>query len=131
MARRIRRPSVRLWQSELFVIVIVVAMLILSVSLSQDLQRTLKQLGESERLSAVSALAVQLSSDFPLTAGNRVTLHDQVHQFRLVYGDDIWVYAPDGAVIDSTHEGGPPQTVLEQARTQGLADSPPYSNMML
>ena len=131
MARRIRRPSVRLWQSELFVIVIVVAMLILSVSLSQDLQRTLKQLGESERLSAVSALAVQLSSDFPLTAGSRVTLHDQVHQFRLVYGDDIWVYAPDGAVIDSTHEGGPPQTVLEQARTQGLADSPPYSNMML
>ena len=131
MARRIRRPSVRLWQSELFVIVIVVAMLILSVSLSQDLQRTLKQLGESERLSAVSALAVQLSSDFPLTAGNRVTLHDQVHQFRLVYGDDIWVYAPDGAVIDSTHEGGPPRTVLEQARTQGLADSPPYSNMML
>jgi signal transduction histidine kinase len=131
VAPRTRRPSVRLWQSELFVIVIVVAMLILSVSLSQDLQRTLKQLGESERLSAVSALAVQLSSDFPLTTSSRATLDDQVHQFRLVYGDDIWVYAPDGSVIDSTHEGGPPRAALERARTQGFADSPPYSNMTL
>ena len=121
----------RLWQSELFVIVIVVAILILSVSLSQDLQRTLKQLGESERLSAASALAVQLSADFPLTATTRAAVRDQVHQFRLVYGDDVWVYSPDGTVIASTFEGGPSQNVLTQARTQGLADSPPYSNMTL
>ncbi len=131
MARRIRRPSVRLWQSELFVIVIVVAILILSVSLSQDLQRTLKQLGESDRLSAASALAVQLSADFPLTPVSRTTLRDQVHQFRLVYGDDVWVYAADGSVIESTFQGGPPLSVLAQARTQGFADSPPYSNMTL
>jgi PAS domain S-box-containing protein len=131
MARRIRRPSVRLWQSELFVIVIVVAILILSVSLSQDLQRTLKQLGESERLSAASALAVQISADFPLSVVSRVALRDQVHQFRLVYGDDVWVYSPGGTVIDAAFQGGPAQSVLAQARTQGLADSPPYSDMTL
>ena len=51
MARRLRRRSVRLWQTELFIIVIVVAILILSVSLSQGLQRTLVDLGESDQLS--------------------------------------------------------------------------------
>ena len=43
---RTRRRSVRLWQTELFVIVIAVAILILSVSLSEGLQRTLKELAD-------------------------------------------------------------------------------------
>jgi len=128
---RLRRPSVRLWQTELFVIVIVVAILILSVSLSQDLQRTLKTLGESERLSDVSALAVQLGTDFPLTPESRASLSERVHQFRLIYGDQIWVYAPDGTVIESAAAGGPPQSVLTQARIGGYWDAPPYSNMTL
>jgi hypothetical protein len=120
---RVRRPSVRLWQTELFVLVIVVAMLILSVSLSQDLQRTLRQLGESERLSNVSALAAQLGGDFPLTTQSRAALRDHMEQFRLIYGDDVWVYAPDGAPVDSAHQGGPPAALLEQARLGGLNDA--------
>lgn len=128
---RLRRPSVRLWQTELFVIVIVVAILILSVSLSQDLQRTLKTLGEGERLSDASALAVQLGGDFPLTELSRADLREHVHQFRLIYGDQVWVYAPDGSTIESAAVGGPPQSVLDQARVGGLWDAPPYSNMTL
>jgi signal transduction histidine kinase len=126
-----RRPSVRLWQTELFVIVIVVAILILSVSLSQDLQRTLKTLGETEQLSDASALAVQLSPYFPLTAESRVSMRDQVHRFRLIYGGDVWVYGADAALIDSAASGGPPASVLDQARRQGLVDAPPYSSMTL
>jgi signal transduction histidine kinase len=130
VARR-RRPSVRLWQTELFVLVVVVAMLILSVSLSQDLQRTLRQLGESDRLNNASALAVQLGSDFPITDATRPTLLDQIHQFRLMYGDDVWVYDAAGALIQSAAGAGPGAAVLAQARLAGFNDSPPYSSMTL
>lgn len=130
MARR-RRPSVRLWQTELFVIVIVVAILILSMSLSQDLQRTLRQLGERDRLSDASALALTLGSDFPLTDESRADLREHILQFRLIYGNDVWVYSPDGTLIDSASAGGPDATTLELARVGGLGDSPPYSRMML
>lgn len=127
----IRRPSVRLWQTELFVIVIVVAILVLSVSLSQGLQRTLRQLGESDQLSDASALASQLGPQFPMTVESRARLREQVRQFRLIYGDDVWVYDIDGSVIDSANEGGPGVAQLEEARIQGLADSPPYTQMNL
>jgi len=130
MARR-RRPSVRLWQTELFVIVIVVAILILSVSLSSDLQRTLRQLGERDRLSDASALALTLSPDFPLTDESRAVLREHVLQFRLIYGDDVWVYTPDGTLVYSANDGGPDATTLELARVGGLGDSPPYVHMDL
>lgn len=128
---RARRPSVRLWQTELFVIVSIVAILILSVTLSQGLQRTLRQLGETNTLSDASAFALQLSSQFPLTVESRDRLRAQVQQHRQIYGDDVWVYSIDGSVIDAAHTGGPPQSVLEEARIQGLADSPPYAQMTL
>lgn len=130
MARR-KRPSVRLWQTELFVLVIVVAMLILSVSLSQDLQRTLKRLEEIARLSNVSALAVQVGDDFPLTTESRARLREHLREFRLIYGDGVWVYDANGMLIDSTHGEGPPAGTLEQARVAGLNDAPPYSEMTL
>ena len=129
---RARRRSVRLWQTELFVIVIVVAILILSVSLSQGLQRTLSQLGERDQLSDSSALASQLGKEFPLTVESLSRIREHVHQFRQIYGDNVWVYDIDGTVIDSAHENdGPPEEVLEEARIQGLSDSPPYSQMTL
>ncbi|TLM98466.1 MAG: hypothetical protein FDZ75_02310, partial [Actinobacteria bacterium] len=112
---RVRRASVRLWQTELFVIVIVVAILVLSASLSQGLQRTLKQLGENDQLSNASALASELSPEFPLTVESRARLREQVRRFRLIYGDDVWVYDIDGTLIDTVHRGGPPASVLEEA----------------
>ncbi len=127
----VRRPSVRLWQTELFIIVIVVAILILSVSLSEGLTSTLKQLGEQSQLSNASALASQLGAEFPLTVESRARLRDHVDHFRLIYGSDIWVYDVDGTVIDAKHDGGPPPTTLNEARIQGLADSPPYASMNL
>lgn len=128
---RVRRPSVRLWQTELFIIVIVVAILILSVSLSEGLTSTLKQLGEQSELSNASALASQLGPEFPLTVESRARLRDHVSHFRQIYGADIWVYDVDGTVIDAEHDGGPPPTNLNEARIQGLADSPPYASMNL
>ncbi len=128
---RVRRPSLRLWQTELFVIVIVVAILVLSVSLSRGLQRTLIDLGESDQLSDASALASQLSDEFPLTVESRARLREQVRAFRLIYGDNVWVYDIDGTLIDSVGQSGPSAAQLEEARLQGLTDSPPYSEMSL
>ena len=128
---KFRRTSVRLWQTELFVIVIVVAILVLSVSLSQGLQTTLTRLGETDHLIDTSALASQLGPEFPLSAESRVRLHSAIVGFRQLYGDDVWVYAPDGTVIDSASTGGPPADALLAARVQGLKDDPAYSSMVL
>ena len=126
-----RRPSVRLWQTELFIVVIVVAILILSSSLTQGLQRTLRQMGERQQLRNASALAAQVSAEFPLTVESRARLRELVRRFRLIYGDNIWVYDRDGTLIDSVYNARPPQAVLREARLEGLADSPPYTSMTL
>jgi PAS domain S-box-containing protein len=128
---RTGRRSVRLWQTELFFIVIVVAILVLSVSLSQGLQRTLGQLGEADQLSDASALASQLGPEYPLTVESLARIREHVDRFHEIYGDDVWVYDVDGSLRYSTDEEGPPQDVLEEAFVQGLADSPPYASMDL
>jgi signal transduction histidine kinase len=128
---RARRRSVRLWQTELFVIVIAVAILILSVSLSEGLQRTLKELGESEQLSNTAALAGELSAEFPLTVESRARIREEVEQFREVYGDDVWVFDVDGTVIDESFEEELPQEVLEEAHSEAVIDATPYATMEL
>ena len=125
------RASVRLWQTELFIVVIVVAILILSASLTAGLQATLKQLGQTSQLHNTSALASQLSPDFPLTAESLTSLRAKATAFNTIYGDSVWIYAPDGSLIDAAGNGGPSQSVLDQARLQGLKDSPPYTGMNL
>lgn len=127
---RVRRRSVRLWQTELFVIVIVVAILLLSVSLSQGLQGTLKVLGEADQLSDASALASQLGREYPLTVESLDRVRDHVRQFRDIYGDDVWVYDLDGSVRDELVDGDVPPELLEEAFVEGLADSPPYFSQM-
>jgi len=123
-----RRPrtSVRLWQTELFIIVIVVAILILSASLTQGVQRTLKQLAQGTQLRNASALAQQLSPEFPLSPRSIERLRVTVDEYRAIYGDNVWVYDSAGTLLDSAYDGGPPAEVLDAARSQGLEDPPPY-----
>ncbi len=129
--RRRRRPSVRLWQTELFIVVIVVAILILSGSLTRGLQRTLKQMGEDQQLRNASSLASSISQQFPLTVESRARLREDVRTFRQIYGDNVWVFDRDGSLIDAAYSQSPPEAVLEEARLEGLADSPPYASMNL
>ncbi|MDR3686431.1 MAG: ATP-binding protein [Coriobacteriia bacterium] len=130
MARRVR-ASVRLWQTELFVTVIVVAILILSASLTQGLQRTLTDAGTASQLRNASALASQLSEQFPMTPASLQRIRSQVASYHSIYGDSVWVYATDGRVITSAVTASPPADILQAARIQGLADNPPYSTMSL
>ena len=125
------RASVRLWQTELFIVVIVVAILILSASLTAGLRDTLTQLGETSQLHNVTALASQLTGDLPISAESRARLTTKVNAFHSIYGDNVWIYAPDGSIVYSAGTGGPSHEVLQQARLQGLADDPAYVKMDL
>jgi len=128
---RARRRSVRLWQTELFVVVIFVAILILSVSLSRGLQSTLAKLAEDNQVSDASALASTIGREFPLTVESRARLHDHVQQFRRIYRVDVWLYDIDGSLIYAQNTRELPKTVIDKARLFGMADSPPYSQMTL
>jgi PAS domain S-box-containing protein len=125
------RASVRLWQTELFIVVIVVAILILSASLTQGLRRTLTEEGKASQLRNATALAAQLSAQFPFTAEGQQPLRAQVEAFHDIYGDAVWVFASDGSTIASAGTSDAPADVLAQARVQGLADHPPYTAISL
>ena len=125
------RASVRLWQTELFIVVIVVAILILSASLTDGLRRTLTDQGTQAEMHNVKLIASQLSAQFPETVESLGRIRDQVSAFSAIYGDSVWVYAPDGTLIDSVGSLQIPPEVLTQARLVGLADDPPYTNMLL
>jgi hypothetical protein len=67
-----RSSSIRLWQTELFIIVIVVAILILSGSISAGLNSTLTHMTETNELRNASAFAQRLEPEFPLGANGTV-----------------------------------------------------------
>ena len=78
MAKRRRRASIRLWQTELFVVVIVVAMLILSGSLSAGLERTLSEQAREAELRNASALARRLEPEVPATAQSLERMRQEI-----------------------------------------------------
>ena len=61
-----RRASIRLWQSGMFIVVIVVAMLVLSGSLSAGLTATLVRMADTSELRNAYALTRRLAPEFPL-----------------------------------------------------------------
>lgn len=114
MARRLR-GSIRLWQTELFIVVIMVAILILSGSLSAGLKETLTRMTETSELRNASALAQRLESSLPLGVGGRGEIRDAIAEYRDIYGGGIWVYSPDGQLLASTFDTSPTNAALESA----------------
>ncbi len=130
MAPRVR-ASFRLWQTELFVVVIVVAILILSGSLSVGLKYTLAEMGKTNELRDASALALRLQPEFPVTVESLARMRKSMSEYRNIYGAGIWVYDKGGMLLDSSFDTAPSPQVLEAARLGGLADDPPYASMDL
>ncbi len=122
-----RRGSIRLWQTELFLIVIVVAMLILSGSLSAGLKVTLARMAETSELRNVSALARQLEPEFPIATSGMVRMRELVAQYRDIYGGGIWVYDTEGNLLESSYDVAPTDAVLESARLGALNESASYA----
>ncbi len=122
-----RRGSIRLWQTELFVVVIVVAMLVLSGSLSAGLRATLKRLTETTELRNASALAQRLGPEFPIELSGTSRIRELVTEYRDIYGGGIWVYDRDGALLESGYDTNPGEPVLESARLGALDAQSSYA----
>lgn len=125
MAER-RRGSIRVWQTGLFIIVIVVAILILSGSLSAGLKATLTRMTETNELRNASAFAKRLGPEFPLGAGGTAQIRRVIAEYRDVYGGGIWVYNDRGELLESAHDGSPLEGLLESARLGALGEEKSY-----
>jgi len=121
-----RRGSIRLWQTELFIVVIVVAILILSGSLSAGLKATLTRMTETSELRNASALAQRLEPELPVGVGGTAGVRDAIAEFRGIYGGGIWVYGPEGDLLESEYDAAPTAAVLESALVWGLSEDAPY-----
>jgi signal transduction histidine kinase len=125
MATR-RRGSIRLWQTELFIVVIVVAILILSGSLSAGLNATLTRMTETSELRNASALAQRLESSLPLGVGGAAEVRTVLGEYRDIYGGGIWVHDADGELLASAFDTAPTAAVLESALLWGLDQNTPH-----
>jgi signal transduction histidine kinase len=121
------RGSIRLWQTGLFIIVIVVAMLVLSGTLSAGLTATLTRMAETTELRNASALAQRLAPDFPLAAGGTTRVGAVVAEYRGIYGGGIWVYDGEGTLLEQAHDAGPVEAVLQTARDAVLDGRASYA----
>jgi PAS domain S-box-containing protein len=122
-----RRGSIRLWQTELFIIVIVVAIFILSLALTAGLRSTLTDMAEASELRNASALARQIEAELPVTVDKLDRVRAIVTQYRRIYGSGVWVYDRDGLLLVSAFDTAPPESALVSARQGGLAESRPYA----
>src|SRR5574340_149421 len=122
-----RRGSIRLWQTELFIVVIVVAILILSGSLSAGLKATLTRMTETNELRNASALAQRLETELPLGVRGTATVRQVVADYRDIYGGGIWVYDADGELLDAEFDTSPTNAVLESALLWGLNENTSYA----
>jgi two-component system, OmpR family, sensor histidine kinase VicK len=125
MARR--KASIRFWQTGLFVVVIVVAMLILSGSLSAGLQATLTEMAKAAEVRNTSALARRLEPEFPFSTESRERIAEVLVEYRSIYGAGIWVYDRTGTLIESSYDTSPSDTALAEARDTALAGTAPYA----
>ncbi|MDZ4177979.1 MAG: ATP-binding protein, partial [Coriobacteriia bacterium] len=121
-----RRGSIRLWQTELFIVVIVVAILILSGSLSAGLKATLTRMTETSEQRNASALAQRLEGSLPLGVGGAAEVRDVLAEYRDIYGGGIWVYSAEGDLLASAFDTAPTAAVIESALLWGLDRKTPH-----
>jgi signal transduction histidine kinase len=121
------KASIRFWQTGLFVVVIVVAMLILSGSLSAGLQATLTEMAKAAEVRNTSALARRLEPEFPFSSESRERIAEILVEYRSIYGAGIWVYDRTGTLIESSYDTSPSDSALAEARDAALADTAPYA----
>ena len=121
-----RRGSIRLWQTELFVVVIIVAILILSGSLSAGLKATLTRMTETSERRNASALAQRLASAFPLGVDGTAGVRSAIAEYRDIYGGGIWVYDSEGELLASEFDAAPTDAAIESALLWGLEEDTPH-----
>ena len=121
-----RRGSIRLWQTEVFLVVIVAAILILSGSLSASLKTTLTRLTETSELRNASALVQRLEPSLPISLAGTAEIRRVLAEYRDIYGGGIWVYDDEGGLLASAYDAAPTAAVLESALLFGLSKDAAY-----
>ena len=125
------RITVRLWQTALFVTVILMAMAILGTFLLSGIERSIEDLGAAEQVKDASFLAEAVGPHFPITVESLEEIEAETDRFRAIFGDDLWVYDRTGRLIESRATDALPEDLLEEARLEATADSPGYSAVFL
>lgn len=120
------KASIRLWQTGLFVLVVMAAMLVLSGSLSAGLRFTLSEMVKNTETRNVSSLARSLAPEFPITHESRERVGDTLLEFRSVYGTGIWVY-DRSTLVESAYDTAPSEVALARARESAMTDNIPYA----
>ena len=117
------RASVRLWQTGLFVVVIVVAALIVAGSLTAGLTRSLSEQARSEELRSASLLASRIESGFASTSAGIAGIRANVSEYRAVFSDGVWVFDAQGNELVAAYSGTPDLVRIVTAGDTALAGS--------
>lgn len=120
------RISVRLWQTALFVTVIVVAAAILSLSVLTGLRDTMLQTERRDIAADSSAMADALASSFPVTVERLYDIRADSARLADIVGATVWVFALDTAPVHVEGSLAVPAEELDRARLAGLTDAEPY-----
>lgn len=124
---RRRKASIRLWQTGLFIVVVTLAMLVLSGSLSAGLSSTLAEMVKAAETRNVSALSRSLAGEFPAGPENRERIAAELLEYRSVYATGVWVYDRAGTLLESAYDTAPSDAALARARDAALLANAPHA----
>lgn len=114
------RFSLRLWQTLLFITVIVVAMLTLSYSLISSTRTGVARADRAQLSKEVRNISIQVGRLMPY-AKNRSEVNARLAQFAHVFGVDVRLLEPGGKLLFARGRTSRPGAVLRAAREEAVA----------
>lgn len=123
------RLSLRIEQTALFVLVVLVAVAVLAFWVFGALTTQVAEVVRAQQVKDASAMAGVLGAYFPLDAQNTGELRAHVRQFGDIFEDDVRVYDAAGALVDSRVSVTVPDATLAAARSAGLNGTEPYATV--
>jgi signal transduction histidine kinase len=117
--------SLRVQQTALFVIVVLVAVAVLSTWIFGALSAQVADSVRVQQMKDATAVAEVVGPYFPLDAQNAGDLHDRVKQFGDIFDDDVRVYDLSGTLVESRASVRVPGPLVSAARAEvgGVGDS--------
>lgn len=119
--------SVRLWQTALFVTVVLVAMLVLSLSLFATLERSVRQATQADLRRDLDEFTYTVRSLVAGPAAGRKQISEHIDRFSTAHGDDVWVFDAKGGLVEARERGLVPRSFVESVRTASLGADQPFT----
>ncbi|RJQ53219.1 MAG: PAS domain S-box protein [Actinobacteria bacterium] len=105
--------SLRLWQTLLFITVIVVAMLTLSYTLMSSTRRSVTEASKEQIAKEMSNVVVRVGAQGPFGA-NKAAIDRELEQFSRVFRADIWLFDETGEKVFAREGNTRPGSSLER-----------------